>query len=353
MLFLSSAIVLLSTAGAVLPLSRATAASGILVAPVVVAKGFGILDTGKVKGSYNFDQATSTAANWSIVAWSNPPGKSYFQPFTKTTSGDTQIWETLSSSAAKQSMALALEMTPTTGVAAETLLQKGFTSTSGCSTAQGNPLENDFFVSGNARSTNPHYPSAYLRDGAKPPANPPLSQVTAIDIQGTVQLLESEAVVATGPCLVDQSGMLYALIFQDTVKGQWLYYQLDLNAFCFPGTNAARNAWCRTYKPSMTYFATGTNSTWGIDDVITNYTSSKTKTAFSLLRSPGAIALDLNFLPRIASLITKGQYGLDKTLADWTWNGFYYGQHTWGSATLQSSWTSTNFSPTIQYTPAP
>jgi hypothetical protein len=102
----------------------------------------------------------------------------------------------------------------------------------------------------------------------------------------------------------------------------------------------------------MNYFMTGQDNIWGIDDPINNYVNTATNQRYALLQHPALLDIDINFLPRVAQLIRSGQYGIDPDLSHWQWGSFYYGQHTWGSATLVSNWTSANFSPEIVYSPA-
>jgi hypothetical protein len=143
--------------------------------------------------------------------------------------------------------------------------------------------------------------------------------------------------------------MIYALVFNNTVNHQTLFYQLDFSWFCYAGTDPAINSWCQATVPQSDYFMTGQGGIWGIDDPISNYVNRATSQPYSLLQSPSVMDIDINFLPRIAQLIQTNQYGMDAELSHWQWGAFYYGQHTWGSAALVSSWTSANFSPSLVY----
>jgi hypothetical protein len=339
-------------------------AGSVTTTPVAAPQGFAIQDTGDVVtkthpgGYYPYDSATSPDANWNIVAWGNPPGEAYLAPFidlpTYGAGGKitAQTWEAAYSATASQNLALIISQNLQSGVNSQTLLQNGIESVKGCTTAAGTPQEYDFFVSGSDKKTNPYYPSAYLSDQPDPPQNPPLSQVTALDIDGSVTLVAQGPTVVPGQCPVNQSSLLYSLIFNNLSKHETLFYQLELNSFCYAGTEASRNAWCKAYVPSMNYFFTGQNGVWGIDDPLTSYVNPATKKPFALFQTAGTLTLAINLLPRIAHLIESGADGMDTNLADWQLGSFYYGQHTWGSSALVSTWSSANFSPSIVYTPA-
>ncbi len=362
-LFLSLIINASFTLQALAGQSDVAAEDSVTLNPVAAPQGFAVQDTGHVVtkanpgGYYPYDSATSPNANWSIVAWTNPAGEAYLAPFIDLPSygakGEItgQTWEAANSPTASQNVALIIGQNLQTGINSQTLLQNGIEGVKGCTTAGGTPQEYDFFVSGSSTKTNPYYPSAYLADQPKPPLNPALSQVSAINVKGSVTLVAQGPTVSPGQCPVNQSSLLYALIFNNLSKHQTLFYQLELNSFCYAGTDASRNAWCKSYVPSANYFNTGQSNVWGIDDPLTSYVNPATNQPFTLLQKAGTLTLNLNLLPRIAHLIQTGQYGMDTNLADWQWGSFYYGQHTWGSSGLVSTWSSVNFGPSIVYSP--
>jgi len=322
-----------------------------------------VLDTGKVTSSaypygyYRFDIATSPQANWGIVAWSNPAGESYLSAFIHRESFDdnrsvsNEIWTSSSSRTAVQSMAITIDQNRKSGVTSQTISQNGIPNADHCVTAGGDPLENDFFVAANSKTVDPNYPSAYLSDKPDPPPNPSLDRVSAITINGWVQVLSATATASSVPCAVNQSAMIYALVFNNKVKHQTLFYQLDLNWFCYARTHADHKNWCQETVPRMNYFMTGQGDVWGIDDPINNYINHSTNRLYSLLQNESLQEIDINFLPRIAQLIHTAQHGMDHDLSHWQWGSFYYGQHTWGNAALVSKWMSPNFSPEVVYSP--
>jgi hypothetical protein len=343
--------------------SAVAAETSVTLNPVAAPQGFAILDTGHVVtkaipgGYYPYDSATSPNANWNIVAWTNPAGEAYLAPFIDLPSYGAngaitaQTWEAVNTPTATQNLALIISQNLQTGISSQTLMQNGIEGVKGCTTAGGTPQEYDFFVGGNATKTNPYYPSAYLADQPNPPLNPALSHVTGIDVKGAVTLIAQGPTAVPGQCPVNQSSLLYAVIFNNLSKHQTLFYQLDLNSLCYAGTDASRNAWCKSYVPAANYFSIGQNNVWGIDDPLTSYVNPATNQPFPLLQTPGTLTLNLNLLPRIAHLIQTGQYGMDTNLADWQWGSFYYGQHSWGSSALVSTWSSVNFGPSIVYSP--
>jgi hypothetical protein len=249
-------------------------------------------------------------------------------------------------------MAISINHDLETGVTTQTIFQTGIPNADDCTTSSGDPLEYDFFIAANSRTLDPNYPSAYLSDRPDPPPNPSLDQVSAITINGWIQLVSATSTSAPGLCAVNQSALIYALVFNNTVNHQTLFYQLDLNWFCYSGTDPDVNIWCRVAVPQMNYFMTGQDNIWGIDDPINNYVNTATNQRYALLQHPALLDIDINFLPRVAQLIRSGQYGIDPDLSHWQWGSFYYGQHTWGSAVLISKWMSANFSPAIVYSPA-
>ena len=234
--------------------------------PVVAPKGFAVQETGTVVtkanpgGYYPYDSATSPNANWIVVAWTNPAGEDYLAPLIDHprygANGEitAQTWEAANSQTASQDLALSISQNLQTGMNSQTLLQNGIKSLKGCTTAGGTPQEYDFFVSGSSTRTNPYYPSAYLADQPNPPLNPALSQVSAINVKGSVALVDQEPTVSPGQCPINQGSLLYSLIFNNLSKHQTLFYQLDLNFFCYSGTDASRSSWCKSYVPSENYF---------------------------------------------------------------------------------------------------
>jgi hypothetical protein len=307
------------------------------------------------EGYYHFDIVTSPQANWGVVAWGNAPGESYLSPFFKIESLDSNqmvsddIWISSSSQTAAQSMAIMIDQNLASSVASQTIFQVGIPDPTYCASSNGSPLEYDLFVAANSRSMDPDYPSAYASDGQSPPPNPSLDQLSAITINGSVELLAAMPAATPAQCPLNQSAMIYALVFSNTVDHQTLFYQLDFNWFCYAGTNSALNAWCAAAIPQLNYFMTGQDGIWGIDDPISNQVNRTTNQPYALLQSPSVMDVDINVLPRIAQLIQTNQNGLDTDLSHWRWGAFYYGQHTWGSAALVSSWTSANFGPSIVY----
>jgi len=333
--------------------------------PVLPPQGFGVQDTGQVisttypGGYYPFDIATSLQANWFVAAWSNAPGESYLSPFfslqTLTMNNQTvsdELWISTSSQTASQSMAIMIDYNVASGLTSQTIFQVGIPDASYCATPDGDPLEHDFFVAANSKSVDPNYPSAYERDGQTPPPNPSLDQLTALTINGSVALLAALSAASPGQCPLNQSAMIYALVFSNTVNHQTLFYQLDFNWFCYAGTDPDVNTWCETAIPQMNYFMTGQGGIWGIDDPISNYVNRTTKQQYALLQGTSVMDVDIDFLPRIAQLIQTNQNGIDADLSHWQWGSFYFGQHTWGSAALVSSWTSANFSPSLSIRPS-
>jgi hypothetical protein len=332
--------------------------------PIRAPNGFGIQDTGvKINvdypgGYYPYDIATSPEANWGVIAWTNPSGEAYLNApidlptFDARQKLESRTWISTSSPAASQSMALMWTENFEKGTTSQTLFQVGINNTGGCADSQGNPLEHDFFVAPNSKALNPYYPSAYINDAPNPPTNPFLNQITALTINGSVELLAQMPTTSPGQCAVNQSGLIYALIFNNPVRHQTLFYQLDLSYFCYAGTDLAINEWCETASLQTNYFFTGENGVWGIDDPITKYIDPATHLPYSLLQNAHTDNLSINFLPRIAYLIEHGQDGLDTDISHWQFGSIYFGQHTWGSSALVSVWTSANFTPTIVYTPA-
>jgi hypothetical protein len=325
--------------------------------PIVRPQGFAVMDTARTVnqaypgGYYPFNTTTSSNANWAFVAWSNPENIPYLNPFISfPTFGENQqltgqTWLASSSQTASQNMAVIINQNFTAGTTSEIFLQDGLTNLSGCSDGQGNPIEYDFFAFPNSPNFNPYYPSAYLQSAA----NPPLNKVTGLNVKGSVGLLAQLSTSVPSRCPATQSSMIYSLIFNNTVTGQILFYQLDLNFFCYFGSDLDRNKWCSTVIPQMNYFFTGQGNVWGIDDPITNYVDPKTNAPYPLLQNTGTLNIDVNFMPRIAYLIQNAQYGMDNNLSHWQLGGIYYGQHTWGDAALVSNWSSANFAPTIVY----
>jgi hypothetical protein len=346
--------------------NRTVVAHGLSITlhPILAPHGFGVQDTGAKtnsdhpRGYYPYDIATSPDANWGVIAWTNPVDQAYLNAPIYLPDFDAQrklrsrTWISSSSPVANQKMALVWTENLTSGTTAQILYQSGINDIGGCTDSQGNPLEYDFFVAPNSKGLDPYHPSAYLNDEPNPPTNPFLNQITALTIEGSVELLAQMPTTSPGQCAVNQSGLLYALIFNNPVHHQTLYYQLDLNGFCYAGPDPAYNEWCKTTPHQMSYFFTGANNEWGIDDPITNYLNSATHSPYSLLGEGGTDDLALDFLPRIAYLIQHGEHGLDTDLSHWQVGAIYFGQHTWGSSALVSKWSSANFAPTIVYTPA-
>lgn len=320
-----------------------------VVNPIAVPQGWGVQDIGlNGSGYYPFDIATSAAANWGIVAYANAPNESYLMPFTTTTSGTVTEYSTVSSTTAAQGMALTFSKDSSTGNGIQTLTQSGVTTGALCS----NNTEIDLFLfpNGNAPpNQDPAYPTAYLASAPKPT----LDLLSGIMVSGsvTLQSQSSSTGSAAAPCEINQGAMIYSLTLNNATTSQTLFYQIAFNYFCYPGNNATFNAYCSATIPSMNYFFTGSGGVWGIDDPINNYTNTATGVAYTLISTNVPVSVAINILPRLAYLIENGQYGLDTTLSHWSIGSFYYGQHTWGSASLASTWSSTNFGPSILIQP--
>ncbi len=313
--------------------------------------GYGIQDKARNgSGYFPFDQATSSAANWNIVAWSNPANQSYMSPLLNipTYNGGNlvaQTWIANQNANSIQPMAVSLSLDLQHNTSSQMLIQNGSYNTSNDTTCS---QENDLFVFPNSTTYNTAYPNAYSTTAT----NPTLDKVTAMTVNGQVSLLSASNTTTTpSPCSLNMGSMIYALSFSNTSSGATFYYQLGLNFFYFNGSNATYNSIFSSGVLNENYFFTGAGNEWGIDDPITSYTNPATGSAYTLFQNPGAYNLNLNVYPRIAYLITNGQYGLDTNLSHWKLSGIYYGHTQHGTAYIGSNWSSANFFPTITYNP--
>lgn len=181
-------------------------------------------------------------------------------------------------------------------------------------------------------------PDNYAAAGPNPLAGGPvLSGMSALTFGFNVDLNYTQINQSCGSATVnptgDQTSLMAAVVFQDSVSGQTFFYQIILNS-----SKDDDSQFCSASGP-LWYFDPQTSSpdVFGVDDWLASaYSGQACPPSGASTFTP----YSLNILPRVTALINSDPSGkLDKNLADWTVSGVYYGSNIFGSALTTSLWT--------------
>ncbi|MCB8881200.1 hypothetical protein ACELLULO517_13210 [Acidisoma cellulosilytica] len=260
--------------------------------------------------------ASGPAASWGVVAWDIPGGD--LSAFTSTQGGAGPI---STSHAAEATVSVA--QSPADGPVIS-LSQDG--AILPCQTAGGQPRESDLLLSPN-RGNNHFDVSGYL------------SQSHAYALTSLHHLTASATVSYSATpsarpevCGVAQGSALMAVILNNPVRHQTLFYQLALTLVCGPQP-APRLAFCAKMRaePWSNFFFT--KNPFGVDDRLpllgqAFLTSGETRT------------IHVDLLPRLIGFLRAGPLSLDTDPSHWTIGGFYAGQDIWGGVKLTTHWSS-------------
>jgi hypothetical protein len=190
----------------------------------------------------------------------------------------------------------------------------------------GQPRESDLFLSPN-RTANDFDVPGYV----SPLHAYSLTALQHLTVQATVSYT-AEPATKSEVCGVAQGGALIAVILDNPVRHQTLFYQLALTIVCGPQP-AERLAFCAKMRsePWSNFFFT--KNPFGVDDRLPLLGQ-----AFLAPGETRTIKADL--LPRLIGFLKAGPLALDSDPSHWTIGGFYAGQNIWGGVKLTTHWSS-------------
>lgn len=258
--------------------------------------------------------ASGPAAGWGVVAWDIPGGD--LSPFT-TIKGD---YGTVSIS-----RAAAATVTVTRAPTGETVIglsQDG--AVLPCLSPGGGPRESDLFLSPN-ESVNAFDVSGYAATSHAYPLTA-LRHLTAI---ATVSYRAGRA-AKKETCGVAQGSVMIAVIFDNRIRHQTLFYQLALTLICGPQP-APRQAFCRAMQsiPRSNFFST--RNPFGIDDRLPLLGQ-----PFLMPEETTTVHVDL--LPRVLGFLRTAPWSMDPDPSHWSLGSIYAGQNIWGGVSLSTQW---------------
>lgn len=258
--------------------------------------------------------ASGPAADWGVVAWDIPGGD--LSVFTTTT--DAAGHAIAMSRAAEASVTVRHHA----GGATITLLQDG--TVLPCVGHDGGPRESDLFLSPNQKTNGFDAPG--YTDGDHTYALTALKHLTAkVTVSYTASPVKKAAV-----CGVAQGGALIAVILDNRVTHQTLFYQLALTLICGPQP-APRLAFCAKMRelPRSNFFFT--KNPFGVDD--------RLPLLGQPFLEPGETrTIEVDLLPRLLGFLRAGPLALDTDASHWTFGAFYAGQNIWGGVALTTHW---------------
>ena len=258
--------------------------------------------------------ASGPAASWSVVAWDIPGGE--LQPF-KTTRQHQAVVSV--SQAAEASVSVVHE--PANG-AVIWLSQDGRVLP--CLLANGEPRESDLLLSPN-QSSNPFGTSGYI----VPSHAFPLTSLRHLIAIATISYQTSPSPKSEA-CGVVQASVIMALVLNDQLRQQTIFYQLELTEICGPQP-VQRQVFCQMMQsvPRAYFFAR--SNPFGINDQL--------PLLGQPFLTPGetrAVHVDLS--PRVMGILRDGPLSMDRDVGHWVLGGFYVGQNIWGGLRLSTRW---------------
>jgi hypothetical protein len=241
---------------------------------------------------------------WGIAAWNIPGDR--LPPFTVRRDRGRSVFETANRVAS-------VKVIQEDGKARYTLAQNG--AHLPCEGANGRAREFDLFVASEGPALATQLPA--------------LGGMKAL-IQTVKLAVHTETPATSNGCAVSQGAAMLALVMDNEVSRQTLFYQLRLNLFCGQGTKD----WARTCRgtvvsPELTFFSA--KNPFGIDDYLP-------LTGNGWLQDDRSYALRLDFLPRLLAALRQAPPGLDRNPDHWRLTRAYHGQHIWGDVSMRSEW---------------
>ena len=175
--------------------------------------------------------------------------------------------------------------------------------------------EFDSFAEVNDPGTYPGYPSGHVT------VSPTLQNMNSLGLN--ISLIIQHMDVVDNKCQINQNSQMIAIVLQNKVKGQVLFYQIELGGY-YNRSGLPKQFWWSTTSP------------FGY-----------TETAAIGYNTPQAVPgikriFNLNILPNLKRIIASSPASMDKNLNDWIVSSTYHGSAVWGHMSVSANWS--NFS---------
>jgi hypothetical protein len=190
---------------------------------------------------------------------------------------------------------------------------------------RGQPDEADLFSSPNSASVKPPAVAAVLIRSNS------ISLASMAHLYATQTVGFTYGYATSSPsCAVNKGAPLIAVILNNLVAHQTLFYQLALGGMCDDRQAAAGEACqARMANPHGSFFSRA--NPFGVDDALPLLGQ-------PWLRNHETRALKLDLLPRLLTFIQSGPAAIDHDPSHWVLGSYYNGQHIWGDVTMQTVW---------------
>lgn len=315
-----------------------TPPSGQAIQPFAPPTGFGLLAR-KQRDEMGrpLVYGAQPVANWHFTQWGAPGD---FAPMALDQPGNNR-WSSIQSWAA-------VHVSQSNGTFTETMLQDG--SNAPCDTPQGHPSEFDLLIEPNRASA--------LTVGAVNPLYgsnqnfPPLSRLANFTVSGVFTIDAARPGSLNRGCRANHAGAAYGITLVDNkvTPHEIFWYSVQIAHLCVDqpgGSKDYGNCTRANQNPTPTWYWTGTQGpnrqvsgdgaghvaavNFAITDTLRNF-------GMDLVTGSQPVPISADFLPRLAELISSGDYGIDPDLDDWHLGSVTFGQSLWGDTLLSTSW---------------